>query len=345
MSHHHFMQRCIQLALKGQGAVSPNPMVGSVVVHDNKIIGEGWHQKVGEAHAEVNAIDSVQNKDLLKQASLYVNLEPCSHYGRTPPCADLILKHKIPKVIIGSTDTYSEVNGKGIERLKQAGVDVIVGVLEEECLYLNRRFFSFHHKKRPYIILKWAQTLDGFIDKQRNKSEVGQNWISGKQAKIVVHKWRSEEDAILVGAQTVINDNPSLTTRELSGRNPLRILIDPNSRISLDSKVYDANATTFTLTKKLREDIEPDKQWLLDSTGELIPQLMTFCYKKEIQSIIVEGGRKTLEHFIHNGTWDEARVFIGAKSFGQGLKAPNLSFKNGESTTIGNDKLHLIRNK
>lgn len=343
MEHEIFMQRCLDLALKGLGSASPNPLVGSVVVHKNKIIGEGWHKKAGEAHAEVNAINAVKDKSLLIDSCIYVNLEPCAHFGKTPPCSDLIIKHKLKRVIIGCQDPFSKVNGKGIKKLKDAGIEVIVNILNEESLFLNRRFFTFHNKKRPYIILKWAQTQDGFFDKKREFKDLGQNWISGASAKRFVHLWRSQEDAILVGAQTAINDNPSLTVREVEGKNPIRLLLDPNNRVPKDSRIFDNSAPTIHFHKQDEEKDQDDLR-SFQLSGELIPQLIQACYQNEIQSVIVEGGAKTLSHFIQSGYWDEARVFNSPNSFSEGLSAPKLGKIPSSSDRIGNDKLLIYYN-
>ena len=249
-----YMSRCLDLAILGKGNVSPNPMVGSVIVHRDKIIGEGFHQKYGQSHAEVNAINSVNNQLLLEESVLYVNLEPCAHYGLTPPCSDLIIQKKIPKVVIGTLDPYSEVAGKGVEKMRKAGIEVDIGILENECYELNRRFFTYHIKKRPYIILKWAQTADGFIDIKRKKTETGEPyWITGDLALRLVHKIRSSEDAIMVGTNTAINDNPSLTVRNWSGRDPLRIAIDRNLRLPDSLNIF--NQTSRTIIFNAKKDL------------------------------------------------------------------------------------------
>lgn len=342
MEHEIFMQRCLELALKGLGSASPNPLVGSVVVHQNKIIGEGWHKKAGEAHAEVNAINDVKDKSLLSESSIYVNLEPCAHFGKTPPCSDLIIKHGLKKVIIGCQDPFSKVNGKGIEKLKNAGIEVLLNVLKEESLFLNRRFFTFHNKKRPYIILKWAQSQDGFIDKKRAPNELGQNWISGESAKRLVHFWRSQEDAILVGAQTAINDNPSLTVREVKGKNPIRLLIDPHNRVSKQSALFNDEAPTIHFHQSDINQTQEERSYQI--SGDIIPQVISACYQNDIQSFIVEGGAKTLGHFIQSNFWDEARVFISPALFGDGLAAPLLPIIASGSDTIGNDQLFTYFN-
>tara|TARA_R110002072_G_scaffold43789_5_gene123025 strand:- start:150 stop:1181 length:1032 start_codon:yes stop_codon:yes gene_type:complete len=342
MEHELFMQRCFELAKKGLGTASPNPLVGSVVVYKNEIIGEGWHHKAGEAHAEVNAIQNVKDKSHLKESSIYVNLEPCSHFGKTPPCSDLLIKHQVKRVIIACQDPFSKVNGKGIQKLEDAGIEVVLNILQKEAEFLNRRFFTFHTKKRPYIILKWAQTEDGFIDKLRAKNERGQNWISGMSAKRIVHLWRSQEDGILVGAQTAINDNPSLTVREIKGQNPIRLLIDPKNRLAKNSKIFDNQAKTIHfdqeklgLTLAMDNDITPK---------EKLEKILELCWKEEIQSIIVEGGASTLQNFIKANLWDEARVFKSPIHFNQGLKAPVLNSSPEAKDKIGQDNLFTYFN-
>ncbi len=304
------MQRCFDLALLGLGNTAPNPLVGSVIVHQDKIIGEGYHEKYGEAHAEVNAINSVKHKSLLTESTIYVNLEPCAHFGKTPPCSDLIIKHNIPKVVIGCIDTFDEVAGKGVEKLEAKGCKVEVGVLEDQAKELNKRFFTFHNKKRPYVILKWAQSSDGFIDIDRSNGKKGIAWISGPETKQVVHKWRHEEAGILVGKNTVLTDNPSLTVREIEGNSPIRFVLDTNNSIDLEKyQIGNQPPATFKLTG------------LDTSTAE---NILNFLYNKSIQSVIIEGGASTLNTFIECGLWDEARVITGSKIFQTGIKAPLL---------------------
>lgn len=334
-----YMHRCLDLAKKGLGSVSPNPLVGSVIIYEDKIIGEGWHQQYGQAHAEVNAINSVQNKDLLPKSTIYVSLEPCAHFGKTPPCVNLIVKHKIPIVVIGCSDPFEAVNGKGIDKLKKAGIEVIQNVLKEECLALNKRFFTFHQKKRPYIILKWAQTQDGFMDKKREPNQKGSNWISGKHAKIRVHQWRTEEDAILVGSQTALNDNPSLTAREFSGKNPKRILIDRNLKVPSNFKLYTEEVDTIVFSRKTMDHPSHIQFQTWQENESLVTQVLKYSYEKNIQSIIIEGGAFTLQEFIDSNNWDEARVFIGPINFKQGLKAPSLHSSHLLKEKVGNDQL------
>ena len=339
-----YMLRCIELAKQAEGLTYPNPMVGSVVVYDGKIIGEGYHQKYGTPHAEVNAINSVKDKSLLSKSTLYVNLEPCSHHGKTPPCSLLIIEKKIKRVVIGCVDTFSEVSGKGIEMLQNAGIKVQVGILEEESRELNKRFFTYHEKKRPYIILKWAETADGFID--YNREVVKDNrptWISNAQSLRLVHKWRSREQAILVGSTTALKDNPSLTVRSWSGKSPLRIVIDRNNKLPNDLPLFDKSVETVMFTSKISEarDITQVK---IDNFDNPIPEIVEYLYEREIQSIIIEGGSTILTQFINQNLWDEARVFIGKDRFIDGLKAPKLMLETINFSKLGNTELLLYRN-
>lgn len=333
------MQRCLDLARNGLGSVAPNPMVGSVIVHQRKIIGGGWHRNYGEAHAEVNAIHSVKDKSLLSESTIYVSLEPCAHFGKTPPCADLIVKHHIPKVVIGCKDIFAKVNGQGIERLKDSGAQVKVGVLEKECLDLNKRFFTFHSKKRPFIILKWAQSKDGFLDKGRSDMDTGPNWITGKEAQILVHKWRSEEDAILVGTRTALIDNPSLTTRKYHGKNPTRFVIDKDLKIPYEANLFDESVPTVVFTQKDQIKSKNLKFQALNFDDTLIDQILNYAYQQSIQSIIIEGGADVLNQFIQSNQWDEARVFIGEPDFNKGLPAPKISIAPVSRLSIGQDQL------
>ena len=307
------IKRCIQLAYNGLGTTYPNPMVGCVIVHDGKIIGEGWHQKAGEPHAEVRAIASVKDKSLLAESTLYVSLEPCSHYGKTPPCADLIIAHRIPRVVIGTTDPFAKVAGRGIEKLRAAGCEVTVGVMEKECRELNKRFFTFHEKKRPYIFLKWAESADGFIA-PAHKDTLAPVWISSFYAQQYVHSLRAREQAILVGGRTALADTPSLTTRHWYGANPLRVLIDPHQRVPQTAPIYDTQAPTLCLA---------------DTHPQAICDILYAC---GIQSLIVEGGRYMLQRFIDENLWDEALVFTGDMLFEEGVKAPVITSYGSLST-------------
>ena len=317
------MERCLELARKGKSSVAPNPMVGAVVVYNDKIIGEGYHKKYGESHAEVHAIHSVKDKSLLEKSTLYVNLEPCSHTGKTPPCCELISSYKIPKVVIGCRDTSSKVNGKGITHLNNKGIEVKCGVLEEESIRLNKRFFTFQHKKRPYIILKWAESADGFMDRRRDKNEKGINWISKPNTKLVTHQWRSEEACILVGRKTVEIDNPSLTTREVNGPNPIRLIIDPNLMLKKEYKVFNDDAQTYLFNnlKNLRKD---NVALIKVGKENFLSDILSFVYEQKWNSILVEGGASTINQFLEKNLWDEARVIVGKPQFGSGLRSPIL---------------------
>lgn len=344
--HEKYIKRCIELARNGFGTTYPNPMVGSVIVYEDKIIGEGWHKKAGGPHAEVNAVQSVKDKSLLKKATIYVSLEPCSHFGKTPPCCDLIIANKIPNVVVGTVDPNEKVAGNGIKKLLEAGVNVTVGILEDECNELNKRFFTFHQKKRPYIILKWAESQDGFLAPQK---EIGQErkpvWITNQYSRQLVHKWRSEEQAILTGTQTVIDDNPKLNTRDWSGNNPVRVILDQNNRISKDSFVFDDSVKTIILTKS-ENNISTENTIFekIDFDENIIQNILSVLYKHQIQSVIIEGGKKTLQSFIDQNIWDEARIFIGKNVFKNGTKAPEIQKKNAVKTFIQNDELIYVRN-
>ncbi|GLB51199.1 riboflavin biosynthesis protein RibD [Neptunitalea chrysea] len=318
-------------------------MVGSVVVYNNQIIGEGWHVKAGEPHAEVNAIASVKNKELLKESTIYVSLEPCSHYGKTPPCSDLIIRNGIKNVVIGTIDPYSEVAGRGIKKLMEAGHHVTMGILEDECKDLNKRFFTFHTKKRPYIILKWAETANRCIAPE-TKDTIAPVWISNTYAKQLVHKWRSEEQAILIGTNTALEDNPSLTTREWYGNNPTRIVIDKNLRIPETSNVYNDEVKTIIITQHLRENDINTCFEKIDFSKNLATQICDILYKYNLQSLIVEGGAKTLQTFIDENLWDETRIFEGENNFIEGIKAPELQGTVIEKTIILKNQLTIFRN-
>ena len=327
ITEERYISRCIQLAKQGAGYVAPNPMVGSVLVYEDKIIGEGYHQKYGEAHAEVNCINSVkeEHKSLIDKSTLYVSLEPCSHYGKTPPCSDLIINNKIKKVVIGSVDIYKEVAGRGIQKLKDAGIEVITEVFEKESLDLNRRFFTFHEKFRPYIILKWAQSSNGKIGRANERV-----FVSNDYSNRLVHKWRSEEAAILTGTNTVLKDNPSLTTRLWRGRNPTRIVIDKQLQLPLSSKAFDKISTTiiFNLVKNsTEENLVYIKlfEGALVGNENFLGQLLHTLFEMNIQSVIVEGGTVTIQNFIDLKLWDEARIIINEKLFLEnGIAAPEM---------------------
>jgi diaminohydroxyphosphoribosylaminopyrimidine deaminase / 5-amino-6-(5-phosphoribosylamino)uracil reductase len=342
--HEKYMNRCLNLASKGLGNVAPNPLVGSVIVHQNKIIGEGYHHQYGGAHAEVIAINSVRQTELLKESTIYVSLEPCAHFGKTPPCTDLIIKKDIPTIVVGCIDPYGEVAGKGIEKLRAAGREVIVGILEPSCSDLNRRFFTFHQQKRPYVILKWAQTADGFIDKLRESIAPQINWITTAQTQQQTHHWRSQEAAILVGKNTIINDNPSLTCRAVCGRNPLRIVIDRKTTLPINQfAVFNSDAETLVFNEVKNEKVQQVTYCKIDFS-HFIEEVMSSLYQRNIQSVIIEGGSTTLQSFIDKNIWDEARILEGNQTFGKGIKAPILQGIQTESSTFGADKISYYRN-
>jgi len=335
-----YMQRCLELASKGRQNVKPNPMVGCVIVYNGKIIGESYHKEYGKPHAEVNAINSVKDLSLLKESTLYVNLEPCAHHGKTPPCSDLIISKNIKRVVIGCKDSYAKVAGKGIEKMQKAGILVDVGVLEQESLKLNQAFFTFHNNKRPYIILKWAQTLDGFIDVIRQPEDpIGINWITHPNLRLPVHKWRSEETSILVGAGTAINDNPRLDTREWFGKNPIRILFAQKEKINFDWHLLDDSITTIVFTDIEIENKNSTSFFKIDFAINPIKQMLDILYKKDIQTIIVEGGQMMLQSFIDLNLWDEARVLIGDKTFGKGLEAPKIPVRHKKNCRYSKDTI------
>lgn len=336
------MRRCLELAGLGHSTVSPNPQVGCVIVHNNRIIGEGFHRRAGEPHAEVLAIHSVKEHDLLSKCTLYVNLEPCNHHGKTPPCTALIINKSIPRVVVGSVDSHSKVCGSGIAQLRQNGVEVVVGVLEKECRELNRNFLTFHEKKRPYILLKWAESADGFIDKKRNKNQRPEK-LSSSITDIYTHKVRSEYDAILIGYNTVKMDNPSLTTRNYPGKNPIRIILDPESELDARSKVLSDGQRTVVFTKHINQT----KGHLnMVSIGDefALHRVLDFLYQSEIQSIMVEGGAKTLQDFINLELWDEALIIKGSKCLFEGVQAPSISKHKGAKHTLHTDQIFKLTN-
>lgn len=340
------MHQCLELAKKGMGKVSPNPLVGCVIVHKGEIIGEGFHEKYGEAHAEVNAINSVGNQELLKESVLIVTLEPCAHYGLTPPCSNLIIEKQIPKVVIGTVDPFSEVAGKGIERMRNAGVDVQVGMLENECREINKRFFTFHEKKRPYIFLKWAQTSDGFIDINRDSGQFGQpTWITGEKALQRVHQMRAEEDAIMVGTRTALNDNPSLTTRLVPGKNPVRIVLDNRLHLPKTLNIFDDSAPTLIFNSLKKEAVGNLKFNRINFEKKVPQQIIKELYQMNIQSVVIEGGKQLLDSFKDANLWDEAYVFVGDKIFHSGVKAPSTPEKLVHFEILGKDELYIYRNQ
>jgi len=338
-----FMQRCLDLALLGMGDVAPNPMVGCVIVHDGIIIGEGYHEKYGQPHAEVNAIRSVKKQELLARSTLYVSLEPCAHFGKTPPCSDLIIENRIPRVVIGTIDPFAKVAGKGIERMQNAGIDVEVGVLENECREQNRRFFTFHEKKRPYILLKWAQTLDGFIDTDRTETQ-HPTWITNSLSKRLVHKQRSEESAILIGTNTAAYDNPALTVREWTGNQPVRMVIDRTGRLDLGLHIFDGKALSWVFTNQEKADIENLQFIMIDFNQNTLPELLSELFQRDILSVIVEGGGQLLTSFLKADLWDEAFIYTGNQFFGKGVAAPHISGETIGFEKLDDCKLHVLRN-
>lgn len=334
------MQRCIQLANNGLGQTYPNPLVGCVIVLEDKIIAESWHQKSGEPHAEVNAIEQLTDKSILKKSTLYVSLEPCAHFGKTPPCSDLIIQYEIPKVVVGTVDPFSKVNGLGIEKMRKAGIEVKVGVLEKEARELNKRFFTFHQNKRPYIILKWAETADGFISTTTGE----QKWITNVYSKQLVHQWRTEEQAILVGRKTAQLDDPQLSARLWVGNQPLRIVLDRNLDLKQELNLWDGTQPTVVFTEKNKEDSENLNYVSIDFTADVVQQILNYLYEIGIQSVIIEGGKYTLMNFIRRGLWDEARVLKAKNNYwSNGVKAPILEIPVKKSTTIGTDVLEIYQ--
>jgi diaminohydroxyphosphoribosylaminopyrimidine deaminase/5-amino-6-(5-phosphoribosylamino)uracil reductase len=341
-----YMHRCLQIAQYGESYVAPNPMVGALLVWGDEIIGEGFHHRYGEPHAEPNAINAVENKELLKDCTLYVNLEPCSHYGKTPPCADLIVRSGIPRVVIGTLDPNPKVAGRGVEILRKAGVDVQVGVLEEECRQLNKRFFIFQEQKRPYILLKWAQTQDGFIDKKRIDVTEAPLIISNEITKQLTHQMRSQNQAIMVSTITVLLDNPSLTVRNWSGKSPIRIAIDRLGRIPAHYHLLDGSLPTIIFTELEKPKRKNLEFITIEFDDNCLTTILQKIYERGINSVLVEGGAKLLNSFIKSGLWDEANIEVSPQQISDGVTAPLLpllpiSRKNFE----GHEWLFYINNK
>ena len=334
------MQRALELAALGRGNVSPNPMVGCVIVGDGKIIGEGWHQHYGGPHAEVNAIASVKDQSQLNGATMYVTLEPCSHHGKTPPCADLLITYSFNKIYIASMDTNPLVAGKGIVKIKNCGIAVETGLLEAEARKLNERFFTYIEKHRPYIILKWAATSDGFIAREDYTSQ----WITNAISRKIAHQWRTQEDAIIVGTNTALHDNPSLTARDWHGKQPLRIVLDHTLRLPLTLNLFDQSEPTLVYTLE-KEETKENLEWIkLSSKHFFINELLADLQKRIIQSIIVEGGSQLLQSFINQNLWDEARIFTSNNTFGEGIKAPNLTGIETNQMQLDGDVLKILIN-
>lgn len=345
------MQRCLELALLGKGAVSPNPLVGCVIVHQDTIIGEGWHQRYGEAHAEVNAIASVADKALLKEATVYVNLEPCSHFGKTPPCADLLINHQVKQVVVGMIDPFEAVSGRGLRKLQEAGIQVTTGVLEDECKELNKRFITFTTQQRPYVILKWAQTNDAKMapDASQLTSEMyaQKRHITGPLVQAMVHKWRGEEDAILVGSRTVVTDNPMLNTRVYPGKNPLRITIDKSGNLPLKANFFDGSQPTLVFTERVGsiDTISKTEYVSITFAQPVWPQILKELYARKVQSVIIEGGAYTLHSVIESGLWDEAEVFSTDAVMGLGVTAPTIVGSIRQQSSIENSRLTIYKNQ
>lgn len=339
--HSLYISRCLELALNGSGNVAHNPMVGSIIVCDEKIIGEGYHEFFGQPHAEVNAINNAienGNQSLLDKSFLYVNLEPCSHSGKTPPCTDLIIEHKIPNVIVGCNDPFPEVNGRGIKKLIAAGINVQTGILEKECLELNKRFITFHTKKRPYVILKFAQTVNKYISSLRKEDKK----ISNEITDVLVHKWRSEESAIMVGTKTAEIDNPFLTVRYWPGKNPLRVVIDKNLRLPVNLNVFDLSASTLIYNEFKNQKKDSLEYLKIDFSKNVIDRILTDLYDRKILSVMIEGGTNLLNQLIEENLWDEARIITADKIFTEGLKAPLINGNLKSSSKITGDLIEFV---
>lgn len=343
MEEEKYIKRCIELARNGQGNVSPNPMVGAVIVCDGRIIGEGYHVRCGEAHAEVNAIRSVKDESMLKRSTIYVSLEPCSHHGKTPPCADLIIEKQIPRIVIGCRDPFGKVAGRGIQKLRDAGREVIVGILEQECRELIRRFVTFHTLQRPYVILKWSESADGYIDITRTEGvpEV----LSTPLTSMLVHKMRMEADAIMVGRRTARLDNPSLTVRSWYGKNPVRVVIDKDLTLSPELHLFDGAVRTLVFTAQEHPNRENLEYIRVDYNKEVLPQILRHLYGQGLQTLMVEGGSRVLQSFIDAGAWDEMVVEESARKLNEGVKSPEISNRISSRTEkhFGVNIRHYIR--
>jgi len=340
-----YMRRCFELARKGLGMTLANPIVGAVIVYKDRIIGEGYHHEFGGPHAEVNAIRSVKDPSLLSQSTLYCNLEPCSHHGKTPPCSMLIQQKNLKRVVVSNLDPFPSVNGKGIKHMLDAGIEVETACLEEEGAHINRRFLHYINYRRPYVILKWAQTADGYIDLERELGDQeGPRWISDEVSRTLVHKWRSEESAIMVGTNTILSDNPSLNVRRWSGDNPVRITLDRNGRLPESAQILDGKQETIVFTGVQQNYAGKTHTVHADPSYEMV-DVMEELFDRRIVSVFVEGGARLHSSFLESGLWDEARVFTGKMLFTQGVKAPEIDEKPDESLKIGDTKLDVYRNK
>lgn len=335
-----YIKRCIELAQKALGKTYPNPLVGSVIVHNGKIIGEGYHHKAGENHAEINAINSVEDKNLIPESTIYVSLEPCAHYGKTPPCALKIKELGFKKVVIGAMDSHDKVNGKGKKIIQDAGIEAVSGILEKECIELNKRFFTYHEKKRPYIILKWAESGDGFLDKNYKPTAVSNALVNQ-----FVHQLRADEHAILVGTQTALADNPSLTVRSVEGTHPVRILIDFDLKVPNDFNIYNNAARTFVLNA-VKEGTEDHIEFIKIKKENFLSDLMESLYKEQIQSVIIEGGRFTLQQFIDSDLWDETIVIKNENlRLENGTKAPEFSLIPYKTENYRDNTISFFKSK
>lgn len=344
-----FMWRCLELARCGAGHTEPNPMVGAVVVRDGEIIGEGYHRKCGEGHAEVNAIASVRNESLLRDATLYVSLEPCSHYGKTPPCAELILRKGIPRVVVGCMDPFPAVSGRGVKMLREGGVEVVTGVLEREAWELNHVFMTVQTLRRPYIRLKWAQSRDGFIDKDRTSAATSPVVFSTPETQVRVHKMRAESAAIMVGTRTALLDNPSLTVRQWSGPSPMRVVLDRGLRIPGEYHLLDGSQPTLIFTEENHAKMLPKREGVtyvgLNYSLPILPQILDELYNRKLNSLMVEGGAILLNSFLKSGLWDEATVETAPLELGSGVKAPVIQQPATETTFCSAHRIDIYRRK
>jgi diaminohydroxyphosphoribosylaminopyrimidine deaminase / 5-amino-6-(5-phosphoribosylamino)uracil reductase len=341
-----YMQRCLELAVRAQGFTWPNPVVGSVIVHNGIIIGEGYHLKAGMDHAEVAALNSVKERALLKESTLYVNLEPCSHFGRTPPCAERIIAEGIPRVVVGTTDTSSKVSGKGIEMMRMAGIEVVTGVCEEEARKVNRRFFTFHEAGRPYVILKWAMSADGYIDVMRPMgAPVAPYWITGMTERILVHRWRSEEQSIVAGGGTIRSDNPELNVRYWKGNDPVKVIISRSADLNESAAVFSGTGPKILFTARQGPDLPGTERVILNCSEDVVAgRVLEHLHARGIGSVFVEGGRRVHEMFINEGLWDEARIFTGLLSWGNGVAAPVISGRLESTTKFTDSTLEVLIN-
>jgi len=344
MNHQLYMRRCFDLALNGSGFVAPNPLVGSVLVHDGRIVSEGWHAHYGGPHAEVHAISNLADRSLLPGCTLYVNLEPCNHFGKTPPCTDLILSSGIRKVVIANTDPNPLVSGKGIQKLKAAGIEVTAGILIEDGRNLNKRFFTFHEKQRPFIILKWAESADRLIAPLPENGKKGVTWLSNTLSRKLTHIWRSEESSILVGSNTVMNDNPRLTVRGFKAKNPVRIVIDPDLNCDPGSHVFAGKEKVIVFNHLKNDQIRNVSYVSVPRRGSMIKYAMNRLFENGIQSVFVEGGSFTIQSFIEENLWDEARVFRTPVMLNDGISAPVLESAPNQTFSVLTDQLDFYIN-